>query len=177
MPEYQLPRWRQLVFVAVLIAVLVVTIGPPVSTGTVRVRVAGIIPQGIISHLYVTFGQVQLHVSGFPAGSGIVTLIHLLPRVDLVQPTNPQTLDPLISAPVSSGRYDSITLLAANATIVNVNGQSTPLTIGSTLNAAVTIPVPPNHSGDVLVVLNADYVQLIASTPSISLSLVQAVGA
>ncbi len=162
---------------AVLIAILVVTIGPPVSQGTIRVRVAGIIPPGIVSHVYIRFSSVQLHVSGFAKGSGLITLTQLLPRIDLVQAQNQLTLDPLISATVSSGRYDTITLQADNATIVNSNGQSTPLTVGSTVNAVVTIPVLPNHSGDILVVLNADYVQLISSTPFISLSLVQAVGA
>lgn len=160
-----------------LIAILVVTIAPPVSQGTIRVRVTGIIPPGIISHVYVKFGSVKLHTSGFTKGAGLVTLTQLLPRVDLVQAQHQPTLDPLISATISSGRYDTITLQADSATIVDSNGQSTLLTVGSTVNAAVTIPVPPNHSGDVLVVLNADYVQLISSTPFISLSLVQAVGA
>ncbi len=177
MPEYRFPKWRQLVFVAVLVAILVVAIGPPISQGTIRVRVAGIIPPGIISHVYIRFSSIQLHVSGFSKSSGLVTLTQLLPRIDLVQAQNQPTLDPLISATVSSGRYDAITLQADNATIVNTNGQFTPLNVGSTLNAAVIIPVPPNHSGDVLVVLNVDYVQLISSTPFISLSLVQAVGA
>ncbi|OLD01169.1 MAG: hypothetical protein AUJ07_11895 [Crenarchaeota archaeon 13_1_40CM_3_53_5] len=177
MPEYPFPKWRQLVFVAVLIAVLVVTLAPPVSQGTIRVRVAGVIPPGIVSHVYIRFISVQLHVSGFPGSSGFVTLTQLLPRIDLVQPQNQLALDPLISAKISSGRYDEITLQADNATIVNSNGQSIPISIGKSVSAVVTVPVPPNRSGDVLVILNADYVQLISATPFISLSLVQAVGA
>src|SRR5881628_1383240 len=125
MAEYPFPKWRQLVFVAVLIAVLVVTLAPPVSQGIIRVRVAGVIPPGIVSHVYVRFSSVQLHVSGFPGGSGLVTLTQLLPRIDLVQAQDQLTLDPLISARISSGRYDAITLRAENATIVNSNGQST----------------------------------------------------
>ncbi len=164
-------------FAAVLIAVLVVTIGPPISQGTLNVRVTGIIPQGIVSHVYVKFSSVQIHISGFAKGSGLITLTQLLPRIDLVQAQNPSALDTLISARISSGRYDAITLQPDNATIITSNGQSTPLTLNSAVSAAVPIPVPPNRSGDVLVVLDADYVQLIASTPLISLSLVQAVGA
>jgi uncharacterized protein DUF4382 len=176
-PEYRFPRWRQAVFVAVMIAVLVVTIGPPVSQGTLNVRVTGIIPPGIISHVYVRFSSVQIHISGFASSSGLITLTQLLPRIDLVQVQNPSALDTLISARISSGRYDSIILQPANATVIASTGQSTPVSLNSALSAAAMIQVPPNSSGDVLVILNADYVQLISSTPFISLSLVQAVGA
>ncbi len=180
MPEYRFPRWRQVAFGAVLIAVLVVTIGPPVSQGTLIVRVTGIIPPGVISHVYIRFSSMQVHISGFAKGSGLITLTQLLPRIDLVQAPSPSALDTLVSARISSGRYDFIILQPENATMITLSGQSTPLALSSAnseVGAVVAIPVPPNRSGDVLVVLNADYVQLIASTPALSLSLVQAVGA
>ncbi len=160
-------------FIALLIIILVIILAPPISQGTVNVRIYGSTPQGVVSHVYVKFGQVQLHTAGLPEESGWVMFTHLVPSIDLVPLPSQFVPITLLSSRIQSGRYDSVKLTILNSTVVITNGQGTPLSTPVALAANVTIPVPPNGNGDVLIVLGLDYALLTASSPSLSASILQ----
>ncbi len=175
MTEYRFPRWRQVPFVAVLMVVLVLSFAPSITRGTINIRIYALIPQGVVSHVYASFSSVQLHVSGFPQETGLVTISQsqLVPRLDLLPRPGQFVPSTILATTVTSGRYDAVKLLFSNSTVVLASGQRTGIPSGPSLSANVTIPVPPNGNGDVLVVLSLDYSALISSTPSISATIAQ----
>lgn len=174
MATYPFPPWRRVIFVAVLITILVVTFASSVTQGTVNVRVSGFVPGAAITHIYVRFSEVRLHTAGYPAESGWVILTNLLPVVDLVPQRNQVVPDAIISARIQSGRYDAVELRAANSTFVIGNAPGTRVSVGSTVSANVTLPVPPNRTGDVLVIVLVDYQAILSGSPVLSLKLLQA---
>jgi hypothetical protein len=175
--DYHFPRWRQIPFVAALIIILVLSYAPSVTQGTLNVRVFARIPQGVISHLYSRFNYVQLHTAGFPTDQGLVTISQLNPSVDLVPPSGQLIPASIASTGITSGRYDAVRLIFSNSTVVYTSGRTTPISTGPILNANVTIPVPPNGNGEILLVLNLDYSLLLSTNPSISASIAQATSA
>ncbi len=174
MTDYPFAAWRRVIFVAALIVILVIAFAPSITQGTVNIRVYGFVPGGPVSHLYVKFSEVSLHTAGYPEDSGWVTLTNLLPRVDLVPQPNQLVPESIISARIQSGRYDAIKLVASNSTLVLASSPGVPISTGSTVNANVTLPIPPNGIGDVLFLLVVDYSALLSSQPTLSLTLLQA---
>jgi len=172
--NYPYPAWRRIVFVAALIVVIVISFAPSVTQGTVNVRVYGFVQGAAISHIYVRFSEVSLHTAGYPPESGWVTLTQLLPSVDLVPHPSQPVPQPLVSVQIQSGRYDAVRLVAANSTVVIDNAPGMAVPAGSTVNANMTLPVPPSGAGDLLVVLLVDYAQLLGSQPALSLTLLHA---
>jgi len=172
--NYPYRAWRRIVFVAPLIVILVISFAPSVTQGTVNVRVYGFIQGAAISHIYVKFSEVSLHTAGYPPEAGWVTLTQLLPSVDLVpHPTQPLPQS-LVSVQIQSGRYDAVRLVADNSTVVIDNAPGMAVSTGSTVNANMTLPIPPSGTGDLLVVLLVDYAQLLGSQPALSLTLLHA---
>jgi hypothetical protein len=171
--EYRFPGWRRIAFVALLIVILVIILAPPISQGTVNVRIYGSPPQGVVSHVFVKFSQVELHTAGVPIESGWVTLTQTVPRIDLVSLPGQFVPNTLLSSKIQSGRYDSIRLSIANSTVVITNTLGTPVSTRLVIAANATIPVPPNGNGDVLVVLGLDYTLLASSPPSLSARIIQ----
>lgn len=169
MATYPFPAWRRVIFVAVLLTILVVTFASSVTQGTVNIRVSGFVQGAAITHIYVRFSEVRLHTAGYPAESGWVTLTNLLPVADLVPHPHQIVPDAIISARIPSGRYDAISLVASNSTVVIGNAPGTAVSAGSTLNANVTLPVRPGGTGDVLVIVLVDYAAILSSPPSLSL--------
>ena len=127
-----------------------------------------------MSHIYVRFSEIRLHAAGYPATSGWITLTNLLPRVDLVPESSPAVPEALISARVQSGRYDALSVVATNSTVVVDNAPEVAVSQGSTVNSTVTIPVPPSGFGDVLLVVLVDYNRILSSDPTLSLTLLRA---
>ena len=177
MTEYQFPGWRKIIFVAVLIVIIVISLAPAISQGTVNVRVYGPPSDGLVSHVFVKFSQVELHNAGFPTDSGWVTFTQVIPKVDLVSSPGQFVPQVLLTSRIQSGRYDTIKLTVANATIVVNSITSAPVSTGLVLNTDLTIPVPPNGSGDVLVVLTLDYRQLLDTPPALAVQILQATAA
>src|SRR5215467_498472 len=68
--DYQFPPWRRLIFIAGLIAILLLTLAPSVTRGNINVRVFALLPSGIVKHLYSSFTGVQVHVAGLPSSNG-----------------------------------------------------------------------------------------------------------
>ncbi len=175
MAEYRFPRWQRLPFLAVLVVILVLSFAPSVTQGTINFRVYALIPQGVLSHVYTSFSSLELHVAGFPQETGLVTISqsHFVPRFDLLPSAGKYVPGTILSTAIASGRYDSVRISFSNSTVVLVSGQKTPINSGPSLFANVTIAVPPNGNGDVLVVLSLDYLTLVSSTPSISATISQ----
>ena len=173
MTDYRFPRWRQLPFVAVLIVILVLSYAPSITQGTLNVRIYAQIPQGVVSHLFVSFSYVQLHTAGFSQDTGFVSPSQTNPSLDLVPIPGQFIPKTILSTTVTSGRYDSIRLIFANSTLILSSGHKTPVSGGPTLTAAVTIPIVPNGNGDVLVLLSLDYSLLVSTPPTISASISQ----
>lgn len=172
--NYLYPPWRRIVFVAALIVVLVISFAPSVTQGTVNVRVYGFVQGAAISHIYVRFSEVSLHTAGYPAESGWITLTKLLPIVDLVPQPNQAASEQIVSVQIQSGRYDAVRLVATNSTVVIDNAPGMAVSAGSTVNANMTLPVPPSGTGDLLLVVLVDYAELLGSQPVLSLTLLQA---
>lgn len=170
--EYLFPGWRRIAFVALLIVILVVILAPPISQGTVNVRIYGSASQGVVSHVFVKFSEVELHTAGVPSESGWVHLTPV-PRIDLVSPPGQLVPNTLLSSKIQSGRYDSIRLSIANSTVVITNPLGTPVSTRLVIAANATIPVPPNGNGDVLVVIDLDYTLLASTPPSLSARVLQ----
>ncbi len=175
MTDYPFPSWRRVVFVASLILILIVTFIPSVTQGTVNVRVTGFIPGGgIVTHIYVKFSEVSLHTAGYPLETGWVSFAHVLPRVDLVPQSTQPAPDAIVSARIQSGRYDLARLVAANSTIIIDNTPGFGIPTGSTVSADVTLPIRPNGIGEVLVVVIVDYSGILDSEPQLTLRVLHA---
>ncbi len=174
MTEYRFPPWQRVTFLAVLIVILVLSLAPSITQGTINIRVYALIPQGVFSHVYTSFSSVQLHAAGFPQGTGLVTIqSHFARGFDMLPTAGKYVPGAILSTAITSGRYDSVTLSFSNSTLVLPRGQKTNIPTGPSLSANVTIAVPPNGNGDVLVVLSLDYSTLISATPSISATISQ----
>ncbi len=158
-----------------LITILVLTLAPSITRGTVNVRVYALLPQGAVRHIYASFSSVQLHTAGLPDSTGWITLSQsqIGPSVDLVPLPNQFTPGRVLSSSVTSGKYDSIKLALSNSTLVLAGGQKTAIPTGPLLSANVTLPVPPNGNGDVLFILSLDYSLLISTNPSIEATISQ----
>lgn len=175
MTDYSFPGWRRALFVAILAVILAFTLVSSVTQGTVHLHVAGSAPGGLVSHVFVKFSEVSLHTAGYPRDSGWVTLTNLLPKLDLVPQPNDKVPQTLISSQVQSGRYDEIRLVAQNATIVVEGTSDRQVSVVSTVSANVTLGIPPNGSGDVLVLFSVDYSLVLADSPQVSLNIVRVV--
>ncbi len=173
MTGYRLPGWRRIPSVALVIVILVLILAPPISQGTVNVRIYSSTPQGVVSHVFVKFSQVELHTAGLPGESGWVTLTQTVPRIDLVSLPGQFVPSTLLSSKMQSGRYDSIRLSIADSTVVLTNSPGTPVSTKLVVAANATIPIPANGNGDVLVVLGLDYTLLTSSPPSLSATILQ----
>ncbi len=173
MPVYQFPGWRRVLFVAVLIVVIVIALAPSISQGTVTLRIYSLFVPSVVSHVFVGFTKVVLHEAGLPNGTGLLTISQGFPNIDLVSPPTQLVPQAIMSTQIHSGRYDAIALVFSNSTLV-IAGRSIPVSAPSTINAYLTLPVPPNGIGDVLLVVSFDYSALFASQPSLSLILLQA---
>ncbi len=156
---------------AVLVIVIVVAFAPSVSHGTVTLRLYGSSARSVVNHVYVSFMKVELHEAGLPSANGWVTITRSLSHVDLVSSnqTTPQTVT---SANVHSGRYDGIMITFSNSTLV-IAGRPVPVSAPPVVKANFTLPVPPNSTGDVFLVLDFDYSSLFANPPTLSLTVLQ----
>jgi hypothetical protein len=169
---YLYPGWRRVIFVAVLVVVLVITLAPSLTQGTIKVHIYGLTTQGVIDHLYVKFANLQFHTYGFGFGDGWVSVNETTPTIDLI-PITSQFLPQIVaSAQITSGRYDAIRLSMTNSTalvgITRVSLSNTP-----TLNANFTLPIPPNGFGDVLLLVSFDESLVLASPAALSIQVVQ----
>jgi hypothetical protein len=140
----------------------------------VNVHVYGFIPGGAINHIYVTFSEVRLHTAGYPAEFGWVTLTNLLPIVDLIPQPGQVSPEEIVSIKIRSGRYDAVELVAANSTVVIDKAPGMAVSVGSTVNANVTLPIPPSGTGDLLLIVLVDFAKLLSEDPVLSLELLQA---
>src|SRR5690349_5424278 len=124
---YPYPGWRRVIFAAVLIVVLVITLAPSITQGTIKVYIYGVTTPGVIDHLYVKFTSLQFHTNGVGFLAGWVNVTQITPTVDLV-PIPSQFLPQIVaSAQITSGRYDAIRLIMTNSTaIVGANRVSLP---------------------------------------------------
>ena len=178
MTDYRFPSWRRLLFVAVLLIILVLTLAPSVSKGTINVRVYALIPRGAVTHLIASFTDVQLHTAGLPDSAGWVKAGQnaIGPNVDLIPQSNQLLPGTILSTSITSGRYDTIRMTFSNSTLVVDSGQKTPVAAASSpLSANAIVSVPPNGNGDVLFILTLDYSLLISTSPSISASVAQVI--
>ncbi len=130
-------------------------------------------PQGPVSHLFIHTAQIQLHTAGLDPSAGIIFLTPTISRVDLVPALSKPIPTTVLSQTVTSGRYDSIKIVFSNSTVVLDGQKGTAISSGPTLFANVTIPVPPNGNGDILVVLSLDYSLLLLTTPALSADILQ----
>jgi uncharacterized protein DUF4382 len=159
----------------VLIIILVLTLTPSITKGTLNVRVYAQIPQGAVKHLYATFTNVQLHAAGLPQTSGWININQntIGPNIDLVTAPNQLIPGRVLSSSVTSGKYDSIRISFSNSTIILTGGHKSTIPTGPQLSADSTISIPPNGNGDILFILSLDYSQLISTSPSISATISQ----
>ena len=169
---YALPAWRRVLFVAILVIVIIIAFAPATTQGTVTVRLYSFSAPSLVGHLYLGLTKVQFHEAGLPNSTGWVTISQGFPNFDLIS-TNGQISPPIImSSQIRSGRYDAMNFAFSNSTVV-IAGRPVPLPPPSALSANMTVPVPPNGFGDVLLVVSFDYSALFVSQPSVSLTLVQ----
>lgn len=169
---YPYPGWRRVIFVAVLVAVLVLTLTPSITQGTIKIHIYGLTKPGAIDHLFVGFKSVQFHTFGLASNAGWVGLNQSTSPIDLIEAPGqylPRTLE---STPITSGRYDAIRLLLTNSTAL-VGANSFSLANNPILNANITLPIAPNGFGDVLLVMSFDYSLILGSPPTLSIQIVQ----
>ncbi len=169
---YPYPRWRRVLFVAVLVVVLVIALAPSITQGTVKVHIFGLTAPGGIDHLYVKFTSLQFHTYGLRFAAGWVSVNETTPIIDLIHiPT--QFLPQIVaSAQITSGRYDAIRLFMTNSTaLIGTNHVS--LSNTPTLSANFTLPIPPNGFGDVLLLVSFDDSLVFANPAALSIQVVQ----
>ena len=158
-------------FVALLLVVIVLNYAPATTQGTATVRLSTLSAPSPITHLYIALSTVQFHQRGYLNSSGWTSISQAFPVVDILAPTAQSTPLMLTSAPVHSGSYDSIRLSFTNSTVV-ISGTTFPLTAPPSLSANMTMPVPPNGTGDVLIIVAFDYTPLLVTRPPGPLSFV-----
>jgi len=145
--------------------------------GNIHLRVYALIPRGAVTHFFASFSHIQLHVAGLPESSefwlkvgqkSIGTSVDLIPQSDQLVP------EEILSASITSGRYDSIRMTFSNSTLVLDSGQKASVPAATPpLSANTIVSVPPNGNGDVLFILSLDYSLLISTSPSISANIAQ----
>jgi hypothetical protein len=169
---YPYPGWRRVIFVAVLVAVLVIALAPSITRGTIKVHIYGLTAPGVIDHLYIKVMRLQFHTYGFGTGAGWVNITETTPAIDLI-PTPTQFLPQIVaSAQVTSGRYDAIRLFMTNSTAL-IGTTQVSLSNNPTLSANFTLPVSPNGFGDVLLLVSFDDSLILASPAALSIQVVQ----
>jgi len=174
--DYRLPYWRRLLFVAALLIILVLTLAPSVTKGNINLRVYALIPRGAVTHFFASFSDVQLHTAGLPESSGWLKVAQnsVGPNVDLIPQSDQLIPREILSASITSGRYDSIRMTFSNSTLVLDSGQKASVPpVTSPLSANTIVSVPPNGNGDVLFILSLDYSLLISTSPSVSAEIAQ----
>jgi hypothetical protein len=171
-PVYGYAAWRRVIFVAILLAMIVISMAPSVSEGTVIVRMYGSSSSTLLSHVYIVFSKVDLHEVGFPNSTGWVSITKGFSTVDLLSPAPQTASQTATAAQVHSGRYDAIAVVFSNATVV-MSARSIPLAAPLPIRANVSLPVPPNGNGDVFLVIGFDYNAIFGNPPNLSLILVQ----
>jgi Domain of unknown function (DUF4382) len=169
---YLYPGWRRIVFVAVLLVVLVLTLTPSITQGTIKIHVYGLTGAGAIDHLFVGFKSLQFHTFGFAANTGWVSLNQSTAAIDLVRPPGQYLPETVESAPITSGRYDAIRLVMTNST-AQVGTKSFSLSNTPVLDANFTLPISPNGFGDVLLLLSFDYALILQNPGTLSIQIVQ----
>ena len=173
MTTYPFPGWRRVLFVAVLVVVIVISLAPSVTQGTVTLRIYSLSAPSVVNHIYVGFTKVQFHEAGLPNSTGWTTVMQGFPNIDLLSGSQQLIPQEVTSAQINSGRYDSVKLVFSNSTI-SLGGRNIAVSPPSSLNANVTLPVPPNGIGDLLIIVAFDYSTVFASAPSLSFTLVRA---
>jgi len=174
--DYRFPYWRRLFFVAALLIILVLTLAPSVTKGNINVRVYALIPRGAVTHFLASFSDIQLHTAGLSESSGWLKVgqSSVRPNVDLIPQSDQLVPGTILSASITSGRYDSIRMTFSNSTLVLDSGQKASVPAAtSPLSANTIVSVPPNGNGDVLFILSLDYSLLISTSPSISANIAQ----
>jgi len=174
--DYRFPYWRRLFFVAALLIILVLTLAPSVTKGNINVRVYALIPRGAVTHFLASFSDIQLHTAGLPESSGWLKVGQgsVRPNVDLIPQSDQLVPGTILSASITSGRYDSIRMTFSNSTLVLDSGQKASVPAATPpLSANTIVSVPPNGNGDVLFILSLDYSLLISTSPSISANIAQ----
>jgi Domain of unknown function (DUF4382) len=174
---YPYAGWRRVIFAAVLVVVLVITLAPSITQGTIKVYIYGVTAPGVIDHLYVKFMSLQFHTYGVGFVAGWVNVTEPTPTVDLVPVPGPgQYLAQVVaSAQITSGRYDAIRLVMTNSTAI-VGASHVSLPNAPVLNANFTpmLPIPPNGFGDVTLTVGFDDSLILANPPALSIQVVQA---
>ncbi len=176
MSDYRFPYWRRLFFVAALLIILVLTLAPSVTKGNINVRVFALIPRGAVTHFLASFSDIQLHTAGLPESGGWLKVGQgsVRPSVDLIPQSDQLVPGTILSASITSGRYDSIRMTFSNSTLVLDSGQKASVPAATPpLSANTIVSVPPNGNGDVLFILSLDYSLLISTSPSISANIAQ----
>ncbi len=176
MSDYRFPYWRRLFFVAALLIILVLTLAPSVTMGNIHLRVYALIPRGAVTHFLASFSDIQLHTAGLPESSGWLKVGQgsVRPNVDLIPQSDQLVPGTILSASITSGRYDSIRMTFSNSTLVLDSGQKASVPAATPpLSANTIVSVPPNGNGDVLFILSLDYSLLISTSPSISANIAQ----
>ncbi len=164
---YSYPGWRRVPFVALLIVVIVFNYAPATTQGTATIRLATLSAPSLISHLYIQIASAQLHQRGFLNSSGWTVISQTFPIVDLLSP-NSQAVPPIVSSSaIHSGSYDSIRISFANAT-ATINGKNTNLSAPPALASNMTLPVAPNGTGDLQIIVAFDYAPLLPTPPAVA---------
>jgi Domain of unknown function (DUF4382) len=171
---YPYPGWRRVIFVAVLLVVLVLTLIPSITQGTIKIHIYGLGGTGALDHLFVSFKSLQLHTFGFAftANTGWISLNQSTAPIDLIQAPGQYLPKTVESAPITTGRYDAIRLIMTNST-AQVGTKSFSLSNTPVLDANFTLPISPNGFGDVLLLLSFDYALILQSPGTLSIRIVQ----
>jgi hypothetical protein len=169
---YSFPLWRRAPFIALLVIVMVIAYAPSTTEGTATVRLAALSVPSIVGHIYVQVSSIELHSQGFPNSTGWTTMSKSFPIIDLLSPANRSLSQTIGSVTVHSGRYDALTIIFTNSTLI-VNGAKTSVAAPPSLNVNATMLVSPNGIGDILLVIGFDYAEIIANSPSLSFILIR----
>ncbi len=179
MTDYHYPFWRRGVFAALIILILAIALVPPLSKGTVNVRVFTVSTPQPILHFYVTINQLELHTAGLPSGIGWVTISWTdnPPKLDLAGQNGQASPGASITSPIQSGRYDQVRLSILQSSLTFIGGNVSRVVCSSCLSQVLvnaTVPIPPNGYGYLLLVLSPDYELLLDTPSSLALYVVQA---
>ena len=169
---YLYPGWRRVIFVAVLVVVLVLTLTPSITQGTIKIHIYGLTGAGVIDHLFVGFKSLQFHTFGLASNVGWVSMNQSTAAIDLVQSPGQYLPRIVESAPITSGRYDAMRLFMTNST-AQVGARSLSLSNSPVLDANFSLPIAPNGFGDVLLLLSFDYTLILQSPGTLSIRIVQ----
>ena len=178
MTDYHYSFWRRGVFAGLLIIVLALALIPPLTKGTMNLRVFTISTPAPILHFYITINQMELHTAGLPSSIGWVTISWTdnLPKLDLAGQNGQSSPGASIISPIQSGRYDQIRISIQQSSLI-YNSAAAPKVVCSSclyqILANATVPIPPNGYGNLLLVLSPDYESLLDTQPSLALNVVQ----